>query len=462
MNVSLLACGLLLTGLIMIAATRRVWLLALWITAYLVFPTANTKVGTAPIYLYDLVTLVLAGAFLAYGDLIRWPRGVPRWHWWFIGSAFVLSLVFGIVRYGFLPELFWIWGHTSLSWLPFAFGVVALTSRFRAEYRAGLQWGILASFSLLAVVAVIQYADLPGADQIANIFYGGLGSVESVETLRVGVETNRATGPHFAPTGFSGMALLATIIFWQVSDDGQRWRRRAVLALGVVIILCTVSRHTMLAAVLGGVVIVWMSEAKRKMKLLTTAAVAVALLSSSAAGLLIKKSWGDRMAKMDSGVLEDDNIAARVLWGPTRLVESIASDPTILITGAGLDPEKLALKTRAEVNFESGFVSNGFLLALYYMGAGGFVMFLWFWWWAFQTARSFPIHLRSILCGCVVMAVIIVAADNYSFMYEPSECLLWLIVGLIGGQRAVLLEQRLTQDAEDLAPDGLEAASYAR
>jgi hypothetical protein len=48
------------------------------------------------------------------------------------------------------------------------------------------------------------------------------------------------------------------------------------------------------------------------------------------------------------------------------------------------------------------------------------------------------------MCGFVAMATVIVAADNYSFMYEVAAALLFLIVGLIAGRYFdVLAEEEL-------------------
>ena len=236
MNVSLLYCFILLFAMVMVGLFRRAWLLAFWSVSFLLCPTAFTKIGEAPLYLYDLATVMVLGLFLLSGDWNCWPIRIPRWHWWFIGMAFLLSVVFGAITYGLSPALIWIWGHSSLAWMAFAFGIIITTSLQRAAYRNSLQWGLIISTAVLAVIAVIQYFDLPGSASFATFFYSGMGNEGSVETLRVGLETNRANGPHFAPTTLSGMALLSGIVFWLISDDDQRLKRTGVVALcaGVV------------------------------------------------------------------------------------------------------------------------------------------------------------------------------------------------------------------------------------
>ena len=56
-------------------------LLAAWFLSILLFPTAQARLGGAPIYVYDLAAGILFLAFLSSGELARWPRGLPRWPW---------------------------------------------------------------------------------------------------------------------------------------------------------------------------------------------------------------------------------------------------------------------------------------------------------------------------------------------------------------------------------------------
>jgi hypothetical protein len=93
--------------------------------------------------------------------------------------------------------------------------------------------------------------------------------------------------------------------------------------------------------------------------------------------------------------------------------------------------------SRAGINddFDGGFVSNGFLLALYYLGVGGFLLYGGFWCWAFYMAGTAPPEKRGVLVGFVTVAVIIVASDNYGIMYKPASTLLFLVAGLVSAQR---------------------------
>jgi O-antigen ligase len=438
MNLSLSIFLALAVVLIAAGIWRRSWLFAAWLCSILLAPTAQARVLGAPFYVYDLAAVILIASFAASGEMARWPRNIPRWHWWFIISSFVLSVGFGFVRYGFLPDILWIWGHSSLAWMPYAFGMVLVTSNANESYRKTLT-NILPVISVLfCAMALVQFANLPGSERISSLYYEGLGSEQSVEILRLGEQSNRATGPHFAPTAFGGMALLLGMLYWLLTEWHQRWLRILVALTSVTTIVCTVSRHVMLALIMGLGVFIFACDLRRKAKLILACTVFGAILSTTALGWMAKQGWAERLARWDEGILNDENIAARLFYGPARLVNAIETEPSILITGAGLDPEKLISRHGQAGSSESGFVSNGFLLALYCMGIAGFFLYGFFWVWTWRLARRFPPGQRALLTSFVAMTIIIVAADNYSFMYEPAVAVLFLIASLVAGRRHLL------------------------
>lgn len=453
MKISLILLLLLTVAALAVGVFRRHWLPGLWLVSLLILPTAQAKIAEAPVYLYDLLGFALIASFLAAGELQLWPRGIPRWHWWLIGAAFVLSVLLGSVRTGFLPDMLWIWGHASLSWMAFAFGIIMSVSAGRPLYRTSMRWALLLSALALSGMAWVQFANLPGSQTLSSLFYAHLGCEQSVEMLRLGGPTIRATGPHFAPTGFAGMGLLCGIAFWLLSEPRHRGLRLMVLGLCTSLVLCTVSRHAMVALLVGLAVLTGLSQVRTKVKILTLTLIAGALICSSALGLTsARESWSQRLSKWQEGLFADDNIAARMVWGPARLMACLVHEPSLLITGAGLDPEKLAHRAHRPLDFESGFVSNGFLLSLYYLGVIGFVLYALFWLWALQIARSFPPPLQAPMCSFVVIAILIVAADNYGFMYEPAVSLLFLLVGLVAGERHHQQIQYWPQTAPEPAP----------
>ena len=440
---------------LVVGGTTWLWrpaLFAFWVISFMVFPTARIELGPAPVYLYDLTMSGVLGVLWLQGAFKAWPLRIIRWHGWLIGAAFLLSVLYGIVRYGPAPQILWIWGHTCLSWMGFAVGVAVLSNEGQARNRLGMQYGFLLSAFVLCVIAVIQYVNLPSVEAINRFFYGGIGAEESVETYHLGALSNRASGPHFAPTAFAGIVLLASVVHWLITERAQLIPRLLMIGLSLVTMLCTVSRHGLAAVAAGVVVMITFSGSRVRMHLLTGVVIALLVLGFAASGGMLQDSWNARMSRFDDGVMEDDNITARVVDGPVRLATFLGQHPSMLLTGAGIDPEKLLSRAGINDDFDGGFVSNGFLLALYYLGVGGFLLYGGFWVWAFFAAGTASPEKRGVLLGCVTMAAIIVAADNYGIMYKPASTLLFLVVGLAAAHRelpdAETEELRATEPVE--------------
>jgi len=452
MQIPLTYCLILSIALVLVALLRRPWLIGVWVISLLLFPTAFARIGQAPVFLYDGITALVFISFWVGGDR-SWPSSVPRWHWWFIGSAFVLSVVGGMLRYGAAPEIVWIWGHASLAWLAFSFAVLICTSKSHDQHCGALRAGIFISSVVLCSIALIQYADLPGAGFLTLLFYDDLGRAGIADILQY-AEVNRALGPHSSPPGFAGIALLALLAFWVLNAEGNAFARWIVLITSSVTILCTVSRHAMLAAAIGLIVALVFSEPRKRIRLLAVSGLVVLALGVLAGNSFFRNGWSHRMAKTEEGILEDDNIAARVVWGPVRLAQFVARSPAVLLTGAGLDPEKLEARSKID-SFESGFVSNGFLLALYYMGVFGFVLFAAFWYWTLRTASARADDTRAVAIASVVTACVLVFSDNYGFIYKPAVALLFLIAGLVAG-RQYHSEDELLEVEESASANSME------
>jgi hypothetical protein len=318
--------------------------------------------------------------------------------------------------------------------MAFAFGVLVCTSDRQGEHCAAFRAGTLISSIALCGIALIQYADLPGAEIFSAFFYRDLGRAEVADILWHGAEVNRAVGPHSAPPGFAGMAVLTVLAFWLITDEEHWVGRWCVLVTSTTTMLCTVSRHAVLAVILGLAVMLALSEARKRTRLIAVGAILCLVLAGVIASSMLREGWSNRLAKTEEGVLSDDNIAARIIWGPARLAEFISRDPAVLLTGAGLNPEKLQAHSRLDSGFETGFVSNGFLLPLYYLGVFGFLLHGAFWVWILRVANRRSGQDRAVAVACVVTAGLLIASDNYGFMYQPAVSLLFLISGLIVGQ----------------------------
>jgi hypothetical protein len=62
-------------------------LFAVWIISFMVFPTARMKLGSAPVYLYDLMMAGVLGLLWLQGAFKAWPLRIIRWHGWRSCSA---------------------------------------------------------------------------------------------------------------------------------------------------------------------------------------------------------------------------------------------------------------------------------------------------------------------------------------------------------------------------------------
>jgi len=216
----------------------------------------------------------------------------------------------------------------------------------------------------------------------------------------------------------------------------------------VSVALTSVTRLVLVAGVAGAIVFLLLSSHRQRLKAFAILSIA-GLVGAIFLGSYFSDVWSTRLGRWSHGVMEDDNVSARAIDGPTRLVNFFTAYPETLILGAGPDPEKLESKTQQESNFESGFVSNSFLLALYYMGAVGFLCYGWFWWKVFKSSLKAPGNMRSAFAGAAVVCGIIIAADNYAMMFEAAATTLNLIAGLLLSESILHgQEPRIAEEAE--------------
>jgi hypothetical protein len=205
----------------------------------------------------------------------------------------------------------------------------------------------------------------------------------------------------------------------------------------------------MVASAVGVVVFLLLSSQRQRLKAVLFLSIA-GLAGATFLGTYFSDVWGERLGRWSNGVMEDDNVLARVVEGPLRLVNFFNIHPGSLLFGAGPDPEKLMAKTQQAASFESGFVSNSFLLALYYMGVVGLLCYAWFWWKVFRSSLTAPSNMRNAFVGTAVVCGILIAADNYAMMFEAAATILNLIAGLILSERILdAREPRLLDEQED-------------
>lgn len=433
MNISLPLFGVFGAVVLLLAQRAPKHLFFFWPILLLVFPTTRTMVGPAPIYWYDVVIVALLYAmYLNRAHRIRWPKGLARWHWWFIGTAFVGGLVVPTIRYGFSAEMVWILGHASLSWMAFPLGIALFTSARAEQNRQNFLQGLLVSLGATAGVALLQFGDPAMAARINSFYFGDVeGSIRLAEFAAY-QSASRVSGPYGGPNGFGGITAVVCAVALLLYHGHAKRLPYVVGTLGTIVIAATVSRQVLAAAIFAAGAALFYMRIKGKIKLVAIAAMILtgALVSG------VATNWSERLNRVEGGIEEDMNIYGRLVIGPTRMWEVIERDPTVLLFGVGLDVQKLVTKggRGEDVGFyKAGFVSNSFLLPLYYLGIVGFAVMIVFWTRLLQRATRLPRDIRPLGIGCTIGAMILIASDNWAFLKEPGVCMLFVFGGCVYG-----------------------------
>jgi hypothetical protein len=430
MNISA-GAFLVFLAMLLVAAWRvpRV-LFFVWPIALFVLPTTRTMVGGAPIYWYDAVAMVLLCRLYFAKDLESWPIDVPRWHRWFIGIGLVFGTITPVLRYGASLEMGWIFAHVSLAWLAFPIGIAVSTGPHASQYRTAVAWGLFIALGACAAIAALQFGNPSLAAVINSFYYQDMqGHLVLIEGMGARISASRVNGPHGDPNTFGGTTALVCALCLLLFRDRSKLTISSIVLAGIVV-GATVSRQVLVAAVVGfGVAFVLGSAASRAKVIAAVCALGIVGIVSGVAS-----SWTERLSRWEGGVGEDLNVIGRVVYGPQRLFAVIDADPSVLLTGVGLDVQKLVRKAADKQEdvgiYQMGFVSNSFLLALYYLGITGFILTLSFWIWTLRRALAMPIPQRALETGCVVTAMVLVASDNYAFIVEVSVAALFLLAAV--------------------------------
>ncbi|HZF24764.1 MAG TPA: hypothetical protein VEZ88_00770, partial [Steroidobacteraceae bacterium] len=258
------------------------YLFAIWPVTLLVLPSMRTLFGGAPFYWYDAVSLTILARLYLNRELAQWPATVPHWHRWFIGAALVLGTLVPIVRYGFGPEMIWILAHASMAWMAYAIGVALYIAPEGAKYRQLLVVGLLASLSITAIIAALEFGNESLARTFNAFFFRDMqGQVVMLEDVGAALSSARVNGPHADPNTFGGTSAIVCAVALLLI--GQRSRQLAWLALGLaaVAVAATVSRQVLVAAVVGGLVVAALGTGRARLRVIGAAGIlAVVALTS--------------------------------------------------------------------------------------------------------------------------------------------------------------------------------------
>lgn len=414
---------------------RPTWLFALWPVVLLVLPTQRTFVGPAPVYWFDLATAAVLAAGIRFGAF-RWPRAIPPWHWILGGILAFAGIVTPVLLYGFSPEIVWLWAHGLLAWMVFPIAL-RLPQLPRGEgAMVKLSTGLaVALLGLLVIAFSQQYSS--AADEFLRRYYyeeqaerAGSGQLgQSIAIVSEEGEATRVIGPFQASTTFAGVAAVAGLAsLWLTSP-----KRRLIPVVGFLaslgVVAMTFSRQAPVALGMGTLaVLVFGTVGQRAKAFMLVFAVLVFVVAIG-----LGSFWSARFNRLSEGVLQDENLRARLIEGPTRITDVWEDHPFTIITGLGMEPVPLWRYGEGASFAAFGLASNGFLLAFSCWGVAGFLIFGSLWGWTFLRAMRLPKVARGVGAGIVVACTVLTAADNYSFFNETAIALLMLCAGLVAG-----------------------------
>lgn len=387
------------------------------VIAYLALPGWGLEVG-ATILVGDLLGVMLLAFAIrrrsARGVASRSARGVA----WF-AVALATYLV----------------GVTVVYWRYAAF-IVPLLYASRFVVAAGTAWwsatlvdaAILLRAVSIAGIAMFCFAlgqtVAPESLGLAlEAFSAGDGAEPVAGTYRgrllLTSETLRAFGTYGSSTLFGGVAAAVAAVL--ASHPLGRQRHVLGVACAMSAAALSYSRHALLAVavVVAGLLV---QRAANRLRL----AVAGLFLVISVTGIF---STDFLEARVSRGLLGDENIHARVVDGPQRFARRLVDEPSIGLLGIGVGPDLILTGSRLSAARE-GFVSNGALLHVFYLGVPGGIFYLYTRGAASRLAWRSARRGNTAIVGCIAALLIIDVADNYAFLHQSIHFAWALFFGI--------------------------------
>ena len=266
-------------------------------------------------------------------------------------------------------------------------------------------------------------------DFFNGIFYRDLSATFTTESYAL-IWSYRTQGPFLNPTTLALFNLFfASYLLLRSKDLKYYWTYIGVICAGISIV-SSVSRQAMLVAGLAALVYLFMAPLKQGFRNLSVGiALALILVASTGGGDIVS----ERFSRVTENGIYEDNVAARLIEGPQRLYDLFISKPELILTGVGLDVEKIAERGVNVDGNEAGFVSNSFLLALYYTGIFGFIAYVSMWFWAFRMAWTSPTSVRPLLVAFMFAGIFLTFTDNTIFKFEAITAWALFMVGVVAG-----------------------------
>lgn len=412
-------------------AARTPWLFFGWGFLVTGVPLLRGLIGPIPVYLFDVAVVLVWTVVATRPGPGAWPHRAPPWVGLFLAVLAVFGTLLPTLTYGFHPEMVWNLGHTGLAMTTLVLGAFLLRGATAAE-RDGLRRGLAAGLLVLTAIALLQKSSPEWNATFIGLFYGD-GDGESAESYTVLVATTlstqgRVSGPFGSPNTFGIVALIAAVNHWLLLAVDRRRSSLGplVLAALLVIAFASGSRQVVIAGAMIAIGWAVSTSPLRTLPRLAFGAALVALVMLT----IDADAFLDRLLRLSEGA-DEANVAARLSEGPQRFWEMLAWDPGLIFTGVGLEIQKLArYNVDLPAEILEGFVSNGFLLYLYYFGVFGFLVMTAFWIWVLVCGFGAAKALRPITAGAAVALVFVVFSDNHAVLAEELVNQIMILVGL--------------------------------
>lgn len=428
MNTGLPGLVLLLAGLGYLALRRPSWLLFLWPISVFFFANLRNTLGPASLYWADLTSIAVLAVWARPSRMLPGGLAGRRWYGYLVG-ALVISSLASLARWGAVVEPgFWLVRY-SLALSPLL--VMPVIMRHRALL-VTLAFGTAAAGIGMAILAGLQALSQPAALVIERFFYldftthpDALSSYNS----RVGegaVASVRAYGSFGIATTFAGasvivaslLVVIGRLIGWPLSFTG-------VAVAPMIAALLTYSRQGMLALVLAAVLALALDR-----RFLVFKVAALGLILLIVGSTISTEFLTERVQR--GGVADDANLSLRLIEGPRDFFDRMSNDPSVLYGGVGLGAEQVfdAMESEERALERHGFVSNGFLLLVFFGGLPLFVSVIGFFWSSFRRGLRQRPALRALLVASLVAIAAVIASDNYGFTV-PAIWFGWSMIGAI-------------------------------
>lgn len=408
--------------------SRSPHLFATWAFLYCLLPTYVFRIGALSLYWCDLSAIAVL--LYWYNDQVPRRSASLAVQWFKVLIVTLgIGLLSSLVRYGAIFEpLYWVIRYAfALATLP----IITAYSRQPALRQAILS-GVMAAAVGMFLIAVTQQFRLPFNEWLDHVLYDGYTSDRSSRTRALYFASDgpmRVFGPYCTSTQFGGagvcVGVLLAVLSWTSKRPQLLVGRQRLITIATVLAwasaLMTFSRHALLA-ILAFLVVTAAADLRKSKWVWALSAGAIISVGSGYFGSFVD-FWLERIGK--GGIGTDANLAYRLQTRPYELLDRIMTEPSVLYGGVGLGSEHILSGA------QYGFVSNGFLLYLFYCGLPAFLAFLGCFAYAFRRSLAQPRDdLPAVVPASVLAMAIVVAADNYAY-FTTNLVFMWAVaIGL--------------------------------